>query len=1535
MLKNKMKLFLLFSIILITLVGASFATDMDSANLDSDVGQTISPDNIDIESNEIINSNGNTKSDLSIKGDGEKTFTQLSQSIDESEDLSLEDDYVKTADESAITINKTIVIDGQNHVIDACSNSGLFVIGSDADVTFKNLTIKNTAGEESAFKVYGKLTFINVNFENIHTTTAASVVSSTGSASFTMINSSVNDSTCVSGILELRGSGTNIIKDSNFTNCKANNAVVRLWSQKSATVDNCRFLNNYATLYGGAINSQGYLTVNNSYFENNTSEIRAGAIALRGGNATIMNSQFISNKVERENPTYQQQGGAISVDTNNVYLINNTMTGNTAFNGSDIFIRAGTVYTLTTEVTGLVAVEDEEFLLEVKVHDDNGNTVSGCNVTVALDTYEYKIYIQDGVGSITVTDPIPSGNYSVIALIDRIATDAQVCVEGNIEITPTTLDNYAKVESYIAESDGELTLTNGVKRASSEELININKDMVIDGNGMNINANKGGVFNISNANVTIKNLSINNTRGIVGIVMNASNANVTLENVSIFDNNAYNLGGNVIGILMNMDATSNLIIKNSLIENNTGTIVRTEANLTIDNSTIRNTKLVSGSNDNQGWIILKGGLTITNSLLENNQAQLAGIYSMGQKYPALLENSTFINNTASMGRGGVMECVKNTTVVNCTFIENKASSSSVREGGVFFNNGQHLNIQSCIFINNTATGNGSVVENYYGTTNIENSVLICQEGNSALYNLDEYGKTITANNNYWATNDNPEKYVASGFYWAYDDYDDVYREQAADIIIDNWIIMTTTTSDLTNVNYNDKIELTTTFNKLNNTQGVVSDYSNTLPSGFIVEYESQKGKFDQDSVEVVDGVAVNNYTVKSEEFTVNVIQNEAVNTITSTAAMPEKMEIILNDGNFSEYFDDEGILRDFITPNSVLKFDSVFNNRVIFINMPVNLTTYTNQAVFENCTIIFDINSENSNLTNVIMKNNQTSESIITIAGTSNITIENVTLSQFNTQDSTHAITILNSHDVNVLSSNITTVGPCADIDFYGGKGVITSSIVIKESNNVLVDGNNITTNSTGQTSAYGTVESIQVSGTTNGACENNKIQNNNIVTEAQMYTYAIAVSDNANDNLIDSNNITSYGTYYANAVELIQGARRNNVTNNKIYVKAENVTYGIYVSTNYMAEVLDNVIKYNDITADSSSVYLIELWSTQNNEITYNNFTANNNYAMAIGTYQSKNNIISYNNMNLTGTMQDVPVELDNILAETTGIKLTGSSNGNTITYNNITIKNPSDLTNAVNITGSQNNVVTDNYLVTKAKVGNDAVSTNDSTTIIENNTPTELPPQEYTIKLDTTEFTIGQTSQISASIYYGDNVATNLSKGKVTFKVNGKTLKDSNGKVIYAKVVNGTATIEDYEIPESWAKEGSTIQAVYSGYSDIAKMSTEKEEITITSDDPSAEPSIVTEDVTATVNATVTLTATINAAIPVNTGKVVFKVNGKTVKDSNGKTIYAKVVNGQVSVNYTLPENMKAGSYNITAIFTSPEYGTLEDVKTLTVNN
>ena len=85
-----------------------------------------------------------------------------------------------------------------------------------------------------------------------------------------------------------------------------------------------------------------------------------------------------------------------------------------------------------------------------------------------------------------------------------------------------------------------------------------------------------------------------------------------------------------------------------------------------------------------------------------------------------------------------------------------------------------------------------------------------------------------------------------------------------------------------------------------------------------------------------------------------------------------------------------------------------------------------------------------------------------------------------------------------------------------------------------------------------------------------------------------------------------------------------------------------------------------------------------------------------------------------------------------------------------------------------------------------------------------------------------------------------------------------------------------------------------------------------------------------------TVTLTATVSAGnTPIITGKVIFNVNYKTVKYSKGKVVYAKVVNGCVSVEYTLPENMKAGNYNITVSFTAPGYEKLTDTKTLTVTS
>ena len=69
-------------------------------------------------------------------------------------------------------------------------------------------------------------------------------------------------------------------------------------------------------------------------------------------------------------------------------------------------------------------------------------------------------------------------------------------------------------------------------------------------------------------------------------------------------------------------------------------------------------------------------------------------------------------------------------------------------------------------------------------------------------------------------------------------------------------------------------------------------------------------------------------------------------------------------------------------------------------------------------------------------------------------------------------------------------------------------------------------------------------------------------------------------------------------------------------------------------------------------------------------------------------------------------------------------------------------------------------------------------------------------------------------------------------------------------------------------------------------------------------------------------------------NTGKVVFKINGKTVKDKNSKVIYAKVVNNTVEFEYTLPESYKAKIILFPTTLISPDYERIEDSKTLNVN-
>lgn len=85
-----------------------------------------------------------------------------------------------------------------------------------------------------------------------------------------------------------------------------------------------------------------------------------------------------------------------------------------------------------------------------------------------------------------------------------------------------------------------------------------------------------------------------------------------------------------------------------------------------------------------------------------------------------------------------------------------------------------------------------------------------------------------------------------------------------------------------------------------------------------------------------------------------------------------------------------------------------------------------------------------------------------------------------------------------------------------------------------------------------------------------------------------------------------------------------------------------------------------------------------------------------------------------------------------------------------------------------------------------------------------------------------------------------------------------------------------------------------------------------------------IITDNTSVKTGETTTLTAKVSDTKQkeINDGKVVFKVNGRSVRDSNGKVIYVDVINGIASLDYTVPEYYTQDNLNITCVYFNYAY-------------
>ncbi|MBQ6443818.1 MAG: hypothetical protein IJJ11_03950 [Methanosphaera sp.] len=431
-------------------------------------------------------------------------------------------------------------------------------------------------------------------------------------------------------------------------------------------------------------------------------------------------------------------------------------------------------------------------------------------------------------------------------------------------------------------------------------------------------------------------------------------------------------------------------------------------------------------------------------------------------------------------------------------------------------------------------------------------------------------------------------------------------------------------------------------------------------------------------------------------------------------------------------------------------------------------------------------------------------------------------------------------------------------------------------------------------------------------------ITNNNLISTGNNNTLYALYLNNLRSPTFKNNNMTIEGDDNT-AIRVVSTNSRTPIESSRVFVNTDKASTPIVVdkaSVNFM----NNVVLVN---TTQNGVPIIK--------VTYTKGEVSNNYIESLDLVGNDAVDTTATKKSNTPTTTGYISKLDYIIIPEEIV----------VNEENILTITPTDafgreITGTVTVTDGENTYTTDDNEITYT-----STTTGDKTLTITYTDPTgkyntttktvDITVQSPTLTIDPITATAGDIINITARITANNQTITSINAGKIAFKVNGKTLKDANGKVIYVKVVNGTATIENYIVPTDWTKEGTTIEAIYSGSTKCAKLTSQKTDITVAK----SVPTLTTESITAGAGDTITLTATITDGDKlISSGKVVFKINGKTVKDANGKVIYAKVSNNQVSVTYTLPEDMKAKDYNITAVFSSSDYDRLEDTKVLTVN-
>lgn len=852
---------------------------------------------------------------------------------------------------------------------------------------------------------------------------------------------------------------------------------------------------------------------------------------------------------------------------------------------------------------------------------------------------------------------------------------------------------------------------------------------------------------------------------------------------------------------------------------------------------------------------------LTNMIITNTTGKYgSAIYNNGY---LTINNITISNskatNTKMLG-GGAITNIGNLEITNTHFENNTAFS-----GGAIYNlkdnltNKGQLTIKDSTFTNNNADSGSCIYSLQDSGLEVINSTFINNTSNSSIISTKQSNYTLNITNSLFKNN-NAENLITN----------------PKNLII-NYTTITNNTIE-TIINNENNLLLNNSIISYNNIQkqGIYSYNSNAL----IINNTFRNNIIEEKSLIFSD---ISNTTVISSKF----YNNTAINLFDSTENI---FKLVKN----NEYIGNN------------LKNTTLIVNSKNSIKNPMNISIF---GIVE---------------TNPIYNTTITTGEIRIINANNTIALSNIINGTFNTtillnKTGKNTISVIYNGDNNFISTqidyDIQIDAPTYSLDIipknntYTYGDMIKYTIALKNTNNVKgydIEVKNIIPDNL----KYINCSSLNYNPNTNIWYVKELNSNETIaidVTTQSLNNENIFININTTNTINQNVTTKNYTIIYLEPTYLLNISQIN-----KTYVYGNNMTFNINLKNIGKVKgsniTVTYILKNNNTILNYKQETITHINPNETKEICYNEVIKNS--GITIGTIEIKDvcNVTCFETFNFS--VSTPSIHLYNITAQY-GDTITLRAKLENITYlstdtilfkiNGKTIQN-----HTINITNNTllllnlklNDTFKKPYYLLKIIYYQEATNT-----IIQDNATLLL--NKIKVRSYVNNITALPGEYINLTVKLVDEYNHGIDSGKVIFKINRKTLRDDEGNIIYLKVYNSTAQLNNFKIPLSFNNKNYSLDMVYGG-SYIYMQNRNSSILTLKKQDVKINIKPVLHPTEGLIINTQLKANQTNETI--NGGNIILKINGKTlsnkiaVSKENIQFTYASIKNIEYIKNITI---------------------------------